>query len=73
MQFVNGEKAAFDKIVYCTGYKIDLPYLSEDVRAKALDEGSNAINVCDVDLTFRNLVIWGYVGLVWDTPRWCIM
>lgn len=45
VQFVNGERAAFDKIVYCTGYKIDLPYLSDDLRAKVLDDGSNAIKL----------------------------
>ena len=45
MQFVNGATAQFDKIVYCTGYKIDLPYFSEDLRNKTLDTGSNSISV----------------------------
>ncbi|XP_076453991.1 flavin-containing monooxygenase 5-like isoform X2 [Babylonia areolata] len=45
VQFVNGEKAEFDKIVHCTGYKIDLPYLSEDVQAQVLDEHSNAVRL----------------------------
>lgn len=45
VQFVNGDSAQFDRIVYCTGYKIDLPYLSDDLRSKTLDEGSNAITL----------------------------
>nr|KAG5701451.1 hypothetical protein BaRGS_032783 [Batillaria attramentaria] len=45
VHFVNGESAEFDNIVYCTGYKIDLPYLSDDLRSKAVDEGSNAISL----------------------------
>ncbi|KAK7090381.1 flavin-containing monooxygenase 5-like [Littorina saxatilis] len=64
VQFVNGETAQFDKIVYCTGYKIDLPYLSHDLRAKVLDEGSNAIamykNVFSPNLG-SNLAFIGFV------------
>lgn len=45
VQFVNGETAQFDKIIYCTGYKIDLPYLSDEVCRKALDESANDINL----------------------------
>lgn len=45
VQFVNGETAQFDKIVYCTGYKIDLPYFSEDIRNKTLDAESNSLCV----------------------------
>lgn len=45
VQFVTGEKAQFDKIIYCTGYKIDLPYLSDDVRLKVLDESANDITL----------------------------
>lgn len=57
MQFVNGETAQFDKIVYCTGYKIDLPYFSEDLRNKTLDTGSNSISVsfwCSAEPKIRN-------------------
>ncbi|KAL8596001.1 hypothetical protein ACOMHN_018313 [Nucella lapillus] len=45
VQFGNGQEEEFDKIVYCTGYKIDLPYLSDDLRGKALDDDYNAINL----------------------------
>lgn len=43
--FVDGQSADFDVIVKCTGYKIDLPFLSEDLRRTILDEDSNSIRV----------------------------
>lgn len=43
--FVNGESGEFDHIVLCTGYKIDLPYLSDSVRQAVLDEDTNEIKL----------------------------
>ncbi|XP_025079569.1 dimethylaniline monooxygenase [N-oxide-forming] 5-like isoform X2 [Pomacea canaliculata] len=45
VHFVNGESGQFDNIIYCTGYKIDLPYLADDMHSKVLDEGSNNIKL----------------------------
>lgn len=45
VHFMNGECAQFDKIIYCTGYKIDLPFLSSNIRSKVLNEDSNILNV----------------------------
>jgi hypothetical protein len=38
--FINGNSAEFDAIVFCTGYKIDLPFLSSEVKKTILDENS---------------------------------
>ncbi|XP_048744656.2 flavin-containing monooxygenase 5-like isoform X2 [Ostrea edulis] len=43
--FVNGESAEFDAIVMCTGYKIDLPFLSEELKKTILNEETNSINL----------------------------
>lgn len=43
--FVDGQSADFDVIVKCTGYKIDLPFLSEDLKKTILDEDSNSIRL----------------------------
>ena len=43
--FVNGDSGDFDYIIVCTGYKIDLPFLSEDVRNRVLDPDTNQIKV----------------------------
>ncbi|CAC5402816.1 FMO [Mytilus coruscus] len=43
--FINGESAEFDTIILCTGYKIDLPFLSDDVKQTVLDENSNNLKV----------------------------
>ncbi|XP_012934772.1 flavin-containing monooxygenase 5 [Aplysia californica] len=45
VHFVNGYSAEFDKILYCTGYKIDLPFLPESVKSHVLQEGSNYIKL----------------------------
>lgn len=42
---MNGESAEFDAIVMCTGYKIDLPFLSEELKKTILNEETNSINV----------------------------
>ncbi len=34
-----------DKLIFCTGYKIDLPFLSEHLKSIILDEKTNAIKV----------------------------
>ena len=43
--FMNGETAEFDDIILCTGYKIDLPFLSQPIRDKVLDSEKNSIKV----------------------------
>jgi dimethylaniline monooxygenase (N-oxide forming) len=43
--FINGNSAEFDVIVFCTGYKIDLPFLSSEVKKTILDENSNDLKV----------------------------
>lgn len=43
--FINGNSAEFDAIVFCTGYKIDLPFLSSEVKKTILDEKSNDLKV----------------------------
>ncbi|XP_013414250.1 dimethylaniline monooxygenase [N-oxide-forming] 5-like [Lingula anatina] len=45
VHFTDGQSAEFDQIVLCTGYRIDLPYLADDVRSKVLDEGTNHIKL----------------------------
>jgi len=41
VHFINGTSSDFDKILYCTGYKIDLPFLSDSVRSQILDDANN--------------------------------
>ncbi|KAH9490256.1 Cyclopentanone 1,2-monooxygenase (CPMO) [Bulinus truncatus] len=36
VHFVNGNSAKFDRIIFCTGYTIDLPYLSSSIRDNVL-------------------------------------
>jgi lysine/ornithine N-monooxygenase len=55
--FVNGESGEFDHIVLCTGYKIDLPYLSDSVRQAVLDEDTNEIKVGYFTVLFKLIVI----------------
>lgn len=43
--FVNGEAAEFDTIILCTGYKINLPFLSENVKNTILNESNNDLKV----------------------------
>ena len=43
---MDGQSAEFDHIILCTGYKIDLPYLSQPIRDKVLDSETNEIKVC---------------------------
>ena len=46
--FINDECAEFDHIILCTGYKIDLPFLSEDIRDVILDPDHNDIKVINI-------------------------
>ncbi|XP_059160633.1 flavin-containing monooxygenase 5-like [Physella acuta] len=41
VQFVNGVTSDFDRIIYCTGYKIDLPYLPTAIKEHVLNEDTN--------------------------------
>ncbi|KAL3846575.1 hypothetical protein ACJMK2_017551 [Sinanodonta woodiana] len=43
--FIDGQSAEFENIIMCTGYKIDLPFLSEDLRQKVLDSDNNSIKL----------------------------
>ncbi|XP_069104183.1 flavin-containing monooxygenase 5-like isoform X2 [Argopecten irradians] len=43
--FMNGEHAEFDHIIYCTGYKVDLPFLSDDLQKLVLDKDTNAVKL----------------------------
>lgn len=43
--FINGESAEFDAIVLCTGYKIDLPFLSDEIKNTILDDNSNDLKL----------------------------
>lgn len=43
--FMNGENAEFDHIIYCTGYKVDLPFLSDDLRDTMLDQDTNTFKL----------------------------
>ncbi|XP_041354135.1 flavin-containing monooxygenase 5-like [Gigantopelta aegis] len=43
--FVNGSSAKFDSIICCTGYKINLPYLSSELREQVMDENKNSIKL----------------------------
>ncbi|KAL4219838.1 hypothetical protein ACF0H5_020249 [Mactra antiquata] len=43
--FSDGDSAEFDHIVLCTGYKIDLPFLSEDIQQTVLNKETNEIKL----------------------------
>ncbi|XP_071085256.1 flavin-containing monooxygenase 5-like isoform X1 [Haliotis cracherodii] len=62
--FVNGESAEFDKILYCTGYSIDLPYLPDSVKDKVVVDNSNELklfkNVFSPDIG-KSLAFIGFV------------
>ncbi|XP_070539185.1 flavin-containing monooxygenase 5-like isoform X2 [Ptychodera flava] len=45
VHFTDGSTAEVDHVIYCTGYSISLPFLSDDVRQKVLEEGSNRIKL----------------------------
>ncbi|XP_077988074.1 flavin-containing monooxygenase 5-like [Glandiceps talaboti] len=45
VHFTDGTSAEIDHAVYCTGFGINLPFLSDDIRQKVLEEGSNKIKL----------------------------
>ncbi|RUS78357.1 hypothetical protein EGW08_013877 [Elysia chlorotica] len=45
VHFVNGSSIEADRIIYCTGYSIDLPFLSQSVKDQVMDEASNKIKL----------------------------
>jgi lysine/ornithine N-monooxygenase len=46
IEFENGEKEAFDAIILCTGYQIDLDFLHKDIRDQVFfDEEQTFLNV----------------------------
>lgn len=57
VEFENGEKDEFDSIILCTGYKIDLNYLSDDLQNQVfLDENKTSLNV--TKLTNLNIFVF---------------
>ncbi|GFN74209.1 hypothetical protein PoB_000071500 [Plakobranchus ocellatus] len=47
VHFVNGCSREFDQIICCTGYSIDLPFLSQAIRDQVLDKGCNQMKHMD--------------------------
>ncbi|KAI8772429.1 dimethylaniline monooxygenase [N-oxide-forming] 5 [Biomphalaria glabrata] len=45
VKFVDGTSAKYDRIVYCTGYTIDLPFLSSRVMDSVLQSSSNKMQL----------------------------
>ncbi|KAK3728887.1 hypothetical protein RRG08_053498, partial [Elysia crispata] len=45
VHFVNGCSVEADRIIYCTGYSIDLPFLSQAVKDQIMVDGSNQIKL----------------------------
>ncbi|XP_045201469.2 flavin-containing monooxygenase 5-like isoform X2 [Mercenaria mercenaria] len=43
--FMDGESAEFDNIIMCTGYKIDLPFLSADTQKLVLNKDTNEMKL----------------------------
>lgn len=43
--FTDGQEAEFDNIILCTGYRIDLPFLSDDITQKVLKGETNQIRL----------------------------
>ncbi|XP_076098943.1 flavin-containing monooxygenase 5-like [Mytilus galloprovincialis] len=62
--FINGESAEFDSIILCTGYKIDLPFLSDEIKQTVLDDNNNNLklfkNVFNPDIG-QSLAFIGFV------------
>ncbi|XP_060593695.1 flavin-containing monooxygenase 5-like [Ruditapes philippinarum] len=62
--FVGGKSEEFDKIIMCTGYRIDLPFLSENMQKLVLNKETNEIklfkNVFSPDIG-RTLAFIGFV------------
>ena len=45
VELVDGSILEPDQLIFSTGYKIDLPYLSQDIKDSFLNEQSNDIKV----------------------------
>lgn len=45
VHFVNGSSVEVDRIIYCTGYSIDLPFLSQSIKDQIMVEGTNKIKL----------------------------
>ncbi|XP_072180490.1 flavin-containing monooxygenase 5-like [Diadema setosum] len=43
--FTDGSSVEVDHIVLCTGYHIDLPFLSDDIRKEIMEVGTNTIKL----------------------------
>ncbi|KAK6194529.1 hypothetical protein SNE40_000149 [Patella caerulea] len=45
VEFINDESAEFDVIILCTGYKIGLPFLHQDIQNQVLEDNSNSLKL----------------------------
>ncbi|XP_019645034.1 PREDICTED: dimethylaniline monooxygenase [N-oxide-forming] 5-like [Branchiostoma belcheri] len=45
VHFTDGSSAVVDHVVMCTGFRVSLPFLPDDVKEKVLEEGSNSIKL----------------------------
>lgn len=43
--FNDGTSVEVDSVVFCTGYHIDLPFLSNDLRSKVTEDGNNILKL----------------------------
>nr|XP_054770718.1 flavin-containing monooxygenase 5-like [Lytechinus pictus] len=43
--FADGTSVEVDSVVFCTGYHIDLPFLSNDTRSKVTEDGNNILKL----------------------------
>jgi len=59
--FDNGEKAYFDAIILCTGYKIDLDILHSNIKKEIfIDKEESQLNVTSVIYIFVSRFIFEY-------------
>ena len=49
MVFTDGSFVAADRVVMCTGYHVDLPFLDDKLRQQVMGSSTNELNVSFVD------------------------
>ena len=45
MEYEDGSKRDADQVIMCTGYKVHLPMLPDELRSKIVDDKTNEITV----------------------------
>ncbi|XP_072034242.1 flavin-containing monooxygenase 5-like [Amphiura filiformis] len=45
VHFTNGDSIEVDHVIFCTGYHIDIPFLSDEIKQTVMDESSNSIQL----------------------------